>query len=124
MPLLDLFWTILYITLLIMWIWLVISIFGDILRSDKGGLAKAAWSLFVIVIPFLGVLIYMIANGDEMRQRNVDQAKAIDQAQREYIRSAAGTTSSADELAKLADLPSRGVSNDEEFARQKSQLLA
>jgi hypothetical protein len=125
MPVLDLFFTILYITLLFMWFWLVITIFADIFRSDMGGWAKAGWSIFVVFLPFLGVLIYLIVNGDKMRQRDVDQAKAVDKAQREYIQSVAGSSGgTADELAKLAQLRDQGVISDDEFQAQKTKLLA
>lgn len=125
MPVLDLFWTILYITLLFMWFWLVISIIADIFRSDMGGWAKAGWVVLIIFLPFLGVLIYLIANGDKMRQRSIDDAKAMDQAQRDYIKSVAGGSGgAADELSKLAQLRDQGVISDDEFQAQKAKLLA
>ncbi len=126
MPVLDLFFTILYITLLFMWFFLVIRIFTDIFRSDASGWAKAAWAIFVIVLPFLGVLIYLIVKGDEMRQRDVAAATAAAEAQRDYIRSVAGGEGGgpADEIAKLAGLRDQGVLTDEEFQAQKAKILA
>lgn len=125
MPVLDLFFTILYITVLFMWFWLVIRVFADIFRSDMKGVAKALWAVFVIVLPLLGVLIYLIAKGDEMRRRDIDTANAVAEAQRDYIRSVAGGTSGpADELAKLAGLRDQGVITDDEFQAQKAKLLA
>jgi len=126
MPVLDLFFTILWITLLFMWFWLVISIFADIFRSEMKGIAKAAWAIFVIILPLLGVLIYLIVHGDDMRQRDIDRAAAIQKAQTDYIRSVAGDSGggAADELTKLAALKEQGVLSDEEFQAQKAKLLA
>lgn len=124
MPLLDLFWTMLWFFLFIAWLWLLITIFADIFRSDVSGLGKALWVIFVIVLPFLGVLIYLIAFGGEMQKRAVDQAATQQRAQQEYIQSVTGSGgSSADELEKLAGLHQQGVLTDEEFASQKSKLL-
>ena len=123
-PLLDLFWTMLWFFLFIAWLWLLITIFADIFRSDVSGLGKALWVIFVIVLPFLGVLIYLIAFGGEMQKRAVDQAATQQRAQQEYIQSVTGSGgSSADELEKLAGLHQQGVLTDEEFASQKSKLL-
>ena len=126
MPLLDLFWAMLWFFLFFAWIYLVVSVFIDIFRShDLGGFAKAIWALFVIVVPLLGVLVYLIARGDKMGQRAVDDAAARDAATRQYIRDAAGTGSSAsEELAKLAKLRDDGVITDQEFQAQKAKLLA
>lgn len=124
MPLLDLFWTMLWFFLFIAWLWLLITIFADIFRSEVSGLGKALWVIFVIVLPFLGVLIYLIAFGGEMQKRAVDQAATQQRAQQEYIQSVTGSGgSSADELEKLAGLHQQGVLTDEEFASQKSKLL-
>ena len=125
MPLFDLFWSMLWFFLFIAWIWVLISVIADIFRSrDMGGWAKALWVLFVIVIPWLGVLVYLIARGDSMAQRNMESAMEQERATRSYIQEAAGSTSSADELKKLADLKSAGVISDAEFEAQKAKLLA
>ena len=125
MPLLDLFWTILYIFLLFAWIWLLISVFGDIFRSDLSGWGKAGWTIFVVLVPFLGVLIYLIVHGGDMQERNARDAIAADAAQREYIRSVAGgSASTADELGKLAALRDQGVISEQDFEAQKAKLLA
>ena len=123
MPLLDLFWAMLWFFLFFIWIWLLISIFADIFRSEIGGFSKALWVLFVIVVPLLGVLIYLIVHGDDMQKRTVKQGAERDAAQRAYIQGAAGSGGSADELEKLASLNQQGVLTDDEFARQKSKLL-
>ena len=124
MPLLDLFWTMLWFFLFFAWIWLLISIFADIFRSEMSGLGKAGWILFVIIIPFLGVLVYVIAHGDDMRRRGMQAQTDKVAAQNAYIQAAAGSGgSSADELEKLASLKDQGVLTDEEFEAQKTKLL-
>jgi ABC-type multidrug transport system fused ATPase/permease subunit len=123
MPLLDLFFTMLWFFLFFAWIWVLISIVGDIFRSDDmGGFAKAMWLVFVLLLPLLGVLAYIIARGDGMTRRNIQRASEQEQAARAYIQDAA-RVSPADELAKLADLRSSGVITEEEFAAQKAKLL-
>ena len=124
MPLLDLFWSMLWFFLFFVWIWLLISIFADIFRSEISGGAKAMWTLFVVIVPFLGVLIYLIANGDEMQNRASRQAADAQAAQREYIQSMAGTGSTADELEKLANLHKQGALNDAEYQAQKQKALS
>jgi Short C-terminal domain/Phospholipase_D-nuclease N-terminal len=124
-PLLDLFWTILWIFGFIIWIWLLIMIFGDIFRShDIGGWAKALWTIFVIVLPLLGILVYLIARGGGMHERAAQQAQQQQQAFEAYVRQSAGTSNTADELAKLVDLKNSGALTDAEFEAQKAKLLA
>jgi len=124
-PILDLFWTMLQIFLFIIWIWILIAIFSDIFRShDMGGLAKALWVIFVIVIPLIGVLVYLIARGGSMHERAVAQAQRQQRAFDDYVRQTAGGSSHADELAKLADLKAKGVLSDAEFEAQKAKILA
>ncbi len=125
MPLLDLFWTMLWFFLFVAWIWLLISVFGDIFRTDMSGGAKAAWTVFVVLVPLIGVLTYLIAHGGDMQQRSVRHAARVQQAQDDYIRGVAGTSAStADELAKLAQLRDTGVLSSDEFRSQKARLLA
>ncbi len=124
MPLLDLFWTMLMLFLWIAWITVVFSVIMDIFRNhDMGGFAKAIWVFFVIVLPWLGVIAYLIVNGDGMAQRSMAVAQQQDQAARAYIRDAA-SVSTADELQKLSRLQSEGVLSEAEFAAQKAKLLA
>lgn len=125
-PLLDIFWTMFEIFIFILWIWLLIAVFGDIFRShDMGGLAKALWVIFVIIIPYLGVLIYLIARGGSMHERAAAAAQQQQQAFDSYVKQTAGSGSSnVDQLAKLADLKAKGVLSDEEFEAQKAKLLA
>jgi Phospholipase_D-nuclease N-terminal/Short C-terminal domain len=124
MPLLDLFWAMLWFFLFFVWIWLLISLFGDIFRSpDLSGWGKAGWTIFIIFLPFLGVLVYLIARGSSMQERAVADMAAREKMQRQYIQDVAGPDSTADELKKLADLKSQGVLTEEEFASQKKALL-
>jgi ABC-type multidrug transport system fused ATPase/permease subunit len=125
-PLLNAFWTILEFFLLVLWIWLVIMVFIDIFRSaDLSGGVKALWVLFVLILPLLGVLIYLIARGGTMHERARQQAQAQDEAFRDYVRQTAATAppSTADQLAKLADLRDRGMISNDEFEREKVRLL-
>ena len=125
MPLFDIFWTMLWFFMFVIWIWLLIAIFADIFRSDISGWGKAAWSIFVIIVPLLGVLIYLIANGDKMQERSARQTAEAQSAQNAYIKSVAGTgDNTADQLGKLASLHDSGALTDEEFAAQKAKLLA
>ncbi|MGH9207976.1 MAG: SHOCT domain-containing protein [Acidimicrobiales bacterium] len=124
-PLLSIFWTMLEFFLFFLWIWLLIVIFADIFRShDMGGLAKALWVIFVIILPYLGVLIYLIARGGSMHERAAAQAQRQQRAFDSYVRETAGSSGSADELAKLSDLKAKGVLTDAEFDAQKAKLLS
>ena len=125
-PLLNLFWTTLEIFLWVLWFFLLFRIITDIFRSDDlGGWGKALWLIFVIILPFLGVFVYLIARGSSMGERDARQAQAADAAARSYIQSAAGTsTSTAEELTKLAALRDQGVITDAEFAAQKARVLS
>ena len=123
-PLLNAFWTMLYFFIWILWIFLVIRVIFDIFRSrDLSGWGKAAWLILVVIVPFLGVFIYVIARGGKMHERDVQQANAQNEAMQSYVREAAGQNS-ADQLAKLADLHNKGVINDQEFEREKAKILA
>ncbi len=127
MPLLDLFWATLWFCLFFAWIWLVITIFGDIFRSqDLSGWAKALWTLFVVFLPWLGVLIYLIVRGKSMEDRSVQAAAEREKATRQYIQNAASDdgTSDADEIAKLAELRNSGHLTEDEFVAQKAKILA
>jgi hypothetical protein len=126
-PILDIFLTTLYFFLFIIWIWLLFMVFIDIFRShDMGGWAKGLWVIFIIVMPYLGVLVYLIARGGKMHERAAQQAALEKKAFDEHVREAAGTPSdtTADELAKLGDLKSQGVLTDAEFDAQKAKILA
>jgi hypothetical protein len=126
-PLLATFWAMFIFFLWIVWLLLLFRTVMDIFRSDDlGGFAKFAWLLVVVVVPYLGVFVYVIARGDKMGQREMARLDAQDSQARAYIRDAAGTPGStvADQLATLAALRDRGVLSEEEFAGQKAKLLA
>jgi hypothetical protein len=124
-PLLGAFWTIFEIFLWVIWIWILIYVFIDIFRSrDLSGWGKALWFIFVLFIPLIGVLVYLIVRGGSMHERAVKEAQQQDQEARRYIQEAAGTPSTADQLAKLADLRDRGVITPAEFDSQKAKILA
>ena len=125
----QVFLSMLYFFLFFIWIWLLIVVFTDIFRSDDlGGWGKALWSIFVIVLPYLGVFIYLIARGNKMGEHAAESAHQQDEAARQYIRSAAGTTgtgsSSAEEVARLAELRDKGVISDAEFQQAKAKALS
>jgi hypothetical protein len=125
MPLFDLFFAMLWFFLFVAWIWLLISVYADVFRSDDlGGVAKAFWVLFVLLLPYLGVLIYLIARGGSMQERSAAQMQQAQQATESYIREVAGGNSTADELLKLGQLRDQGVLTTEEFEAQKAKVLA
>ncbi len=125
-PLLDIFWTMFEIFIFVIWIWLLIVVFTDIFRSqDMGGGAKALWVIFVVILPYIGVLVYLIARGGKMHERAEAQAQQAQSQFDAYVKQAAGTsgTSSADQLTKLADLKAKGVITDAEFEAEKAKVL-
>jgi Short C-terminal domain/Phospholipase_D-nuclease N-terminal len=122
----EVFWSMLWFTMFFIWIWLLIVVFGDIFRShDLGGFAKFLWVVFIIFLPYLGVFVYLIARGHKMGEHAAEAAAAQDAATKAYIRDAvdAPGASAADQLHKLADLKDRGVIDDAEFQRLKSQIV-
>jgi hypothetical protein len=125
MPLWDVIVSIFWFMILFTWIWLLISIFGDIFRDHElSGWGKALWILFLVVVPWLGALVYLIARGRSMNERARAQALRHEQAFGQYVRETAGAgTSTADELAKLADLRDRGTISAEEFEQAKAKAL-
>lgn len=119
----DIFWSIFWLFLMLAWIWVVISVLADVFRSkDLRGVSKALWVLFIILIPWLGVLAYIIVRGDRMEANQLETAKRWEDAQRDYIRSIAGVSPAA-ELEKLAALKEQGVLTEDEFAAQKARIL-
>ncbi|MFE2109079.1 SHOCT domain-containing protein [Kitasatospora sp. NPDC059463] len=138
-PLLNIFWTMLELFLWILWFFLLFKIITDIFRSqDMGGWAKAGWLILVILLPLIGVLVYVIARGRSMGERDIAQAQKADAAFKAYIRDAAGSApgegaagegagapgrSHVDDLAKLADLKAGGAISEEEYQKAKDRLL-
>lgn len=131
-PLLNAFWTIMWVFLWILWFMLLFRILGDIFRDDgMGGWGKAGWTAFVVLLPFLGCFVYLIARGKDMGMREMQRARIHEREFQEYIRATtaatgqpAASTGHADELARLADLKDRGAITDEEYARAKEKVLA
>jgi hypothetical protein len=123
----QVFWSMLWFFLFFIWIWLLISLFSDIFRSsDLSGGAKALWTIFIIVLPFLGVLVYLIVRGKSMQERSLKDAANQEAAFRGYVQSvaASGGGGAADEIAKLADLRDKGVISQAEFDAAKAKALA
>jgi hypothetical protein len=124
-PILGIFWTMLILFLWMAWIILVFRVFVDIFRShDMGGWGKALWSIFVILVPFLGVFVYLLARGHGMAERDGQVAQQNEAAFQDYVRGVAGSGGTADELAKLVQLRDDGVISPAEFDQQKAKLLA
>ena len=119
-------WSLLWIFLFVVWIWLIIVLFTDIMRSDDlSGWAKALWALFIIFLPFIGIFAYLIVRGGGMSDRAVKEAQAQDDAMRSYVRSVSnGGDSAADQVEKLAKLHAEGKLTDEEFAAAKAKALS
>ena len=123
-PLLGAFWTILIIFLWVIWFWILITVFIDLFRShDLSGWVKALWFIFILFLPIIGVLVYLIARGGKMHEHAVRDAHQQEAEFRSYVQQAAGSQSSADQLTKLADLRDRGVITAAEFDREKAKIL-
>ncbi|MBA2956531.1 SHOCT domain-containing protein [Nocardioides sp. MAH-18] len=116
----------LWFFLFFIWIWLLITVFADIFRSDDlSGWGKALWTIFVIFLPYLGVFVYLIARGKKMGEHAVRDAQRQDEQMRAYVQSVTGPgTSTADQIAKLHELQVKGAITEEEFQAQKAKLLS
>ena len=122
-PFLDVLWTMIIFFAWLAWIWIAITVFSDLFRRhDISGWGKAAWVVFVIVLPFLGVLVYLIAQHDAMRERQAKVVQAQQQAVEQYVKEAAG--GSAAEIAKAKELLDSGTISQAEFDRIKQRALA
>jgi Short C-terminal domain/Phospholipase_D-nuclease N-terminal len=122
-PFLDVLWTMILFFCWVAWIWIVITVFIDLFRrNDIGGWGKAGWVVFVIVLPFLGVLVYLIAQHDGMRERSVKEAQSQKQAFDQYVRETAGGP--ATEIAKAKELVDQGAITQEEFDALKARALS
>ena len=118
----QVFWSMLWFMMFFLWIWAVVTVFADIFRShDLSGFAKAIWTLFVVFVPALGVLAYLIVRGHKIGEHQVQDVQQADAEMQSYIRSAAATP--ADDLATLADLRDRGVIDDAEFEAMKQRTV-
>jgi hypothetical protein len=129
-PFIDVFWSMIIFFFWVIWIWIVITVLIDVFRRhDIGGFAKALWVIFVVILPWLGVLIYLIAEHNGMRERSLQQAQAQRQAFDEYVRDTAGTAGtagggSASEIAQAKELLDSGAITQEEFDALKAKVLA
>jgi hypothetical protein len=121
----EAFLSMLWFFLFILWIWLVIVVFGDIFRSDDlSGWGKVGWTVLIILLPYLGVFVYLIARGRRMGEHAANEAQRRDDAMRRYVRDAAGTPSTAEEISRLADLQRSGQISEQEFKLAKAKILA
>jgi type VI protein secretion system component VasK len=122
-PFIDVLWSMIIFFFWVIWIWIVITVLTDIFRRhDIGGWAKAAWVIFVVILPWLGVLVYLIVEHDGMRDRSMKQAQAQKDALDDYVREAAG--GSADEIAKAKQLLDQGAITQDEFNALKAKALS
>ncbi|MFF2331632.1 MULTISPECIES: SHOCT domain-containing protein [unclassified Streptomyces] len=131
-PLLNLFWTMLWLFLWVMWFFLLLKVITDIFRSDDlGGWGKAGWLIVALLLPYLGVLLYVIIRGTSMGKRDIKEAQERETAFKAYVREAAGTSDAGgpkkgghvEDLTKLAELKDRGAITEEEYQRAKTKLL-
>jgi type VI protein secretion system component VasK len=122
----QVFWSMLWFFLFFIWIWLLIVVFGDIFRSDDlSGWSKALWCIFIIVLPYLGVFVYLIARGHKMQEHSIKEAQAQEAQLRQYVQNVAGSGGggAADEIARLADLRDKGVISEAEFQQAKAKAI-
>jgi hypothetical protein len=124
-PFLDVLWTMLVIFAWIIWFWLLITVFSDLFRRhDTSGFSKVLWIIFVIILPFLGVFIYLIANHQGMADRNMKTMEAAQASQEAYIKSVAASGGPADEIDKAKKLLDAGTITQDEFEAMKAKALA
>ena len=124
-PFLDLLWTMFLFFLFIIWIWILITVFADIFRRrDASGFTKVLWIIFVILLPYLGVFVYLIANHDGMAERNVEKMQAQQAQMDQYVRSVAGSGGAAAEIEKAKGLLDSGAISQAEFDSIKAKALA
>jgi Phospholipase_D-nuclease N-terminal/Short C-terminal domain len=124
-PFLDVFWTMILFFFWIAWIWVLIVVISDIFRrDDASGWTKALWVIFVIALPFLGVLVYLIANGKDMGERRVRDARAAQSDFDAYVRETAGSGGAAAEIEKAKQLLDGGAISQDEFERIKAKALS
>ena len=124
-PFLDVLWTMLIFFAWIIWFWLLITVFADVFRRhDTSGFAKVLWIIFVIVVPFLGVFIYLIVNHDGMTQRSMKDAQVQRAQMDDYVRSVAGSGGAAAEIEKAKGLLDSGAITQAEFDAIKAKALA
>ena len=124
-PLLEIFWTILIFFGFVVWIWILFTVFADIFRrSDIGGWGKALWVVFVVIFPWLGVLVYLIAEHKGMNERSVKQQQNVQAEFDQYVKSVAGKADPSDQIAKGSELLAKGAISQAEFEEMKRKALA
>lgn len=123
-PFLDVLWTMVIFFCWVCWIWMMILILSDVFRRDISGWAKAGWVAFLIVLPFLGALIYLITQGREMTERRVRDAQVSQANFDDYVRSVAADGGSAGEIQRAKDLLESGTITQAEFEKLKAKALA
>ena len=123
-PFLDVFWTMILFFCWVAWIWMLILIFSDVFRRDISGWSKAGWCLFVLVLPFLGALVYLIVNGKGLTDRRVHEAQASQANFDDYVRNVAADGGSAGEIERAKQLLDSGTINQAEFEQLKAKALA
>jgi general stress protein CsbA len=123
-PFLNILWTMIIFFCWVAWIWMLVLIFSDLFRRHISGWAKAGWCVFLIVLPFLGAFIYLIANGKEMTDRRVHDAQVSQANFDDYVKQVAADGGSAGEIRKAKELLDSGVINQAEFEQLKAKALA
>jgi len=124
-PLLEIFWTILIFFGFVVWIWILFTVFADIFRrSDIGGWGKALWIVFVVILPWLGVLVYLIAEHEGMNERTVKRQQDVQAEFDQYVKSAAGKGDPTDQIAKASELLAKRAISQAEFEEMKRKALA
>jgi hypothetical protein len=124
-PFIDVFWTMLIFVMWVIWFWILITVLMDLFRRhDLGGWGKAAWTLFVIVLPYLGVFIYLITQGRQMAERRASEVQSSQAALDDYVRDVAGSGGPADQIAKAKQLLDSGAIDQAEFDQIKRRALA
>jgi general stress protein CsbA len=123
-PFMDVLWSMIIFFCWVAWIWLLILVFSDLFRRDISGWAKAAWVVFLIILPFLGVLIYLIAEGKGMTERRVSEAQASQAQFDQYVKTVASDSGSAGQIAKAKELLDSGAITQPEFEALKAKALA
>ena len=116
-------WSLMWLSIFFIWIWLLFTVFADIFRShDLSGVMKAVWVIFVVLVPYIGVFVYLIARGGKMNEHRAQRSLAYGQTNNPYMQTK--STSQADELQRLVDLRAAGVLTEEGFDEAKAKLLA
>jgi ABC-type multidrug transport system fused ATPase/permease subunit len=124
-PLLEVFWTMLIFFAFFIWIWLLFVVFGDVFRRhDIGGFAKTAWIIFIIILPYIGVFVYLIAEHKGMTERSVKQQQQMQSQMDDYVRSVAGSNDPTQQIAKAEELLKNGSITQAEFDQIKAKALA